>query len=128
MTSAEPNARSEVAGCGTQSTMSKPLQALFYSLVRLVMRPHMHAISLSKVSQIYGILQLTSSICHMLKPSSNNGTLTWQWEYHADMLPLSFHFLNVWKNFNLVISPFKDFYDTDYISIHCKPVGEGRAA
>ena len=71
--------------------------------------------------------QLASSICHMLEPG-NNGAVTCQWEYHADMLPPSFQFLDVWTNFHLAIPGFNDFYETEYISIHCKPAGEGRVA
>ena len=52
----------------------------------------------------------------------------WQWYYHIDMLPPAFHFLDVWTNFHLAISGYNDFYETEYVSIHCKPGGEGGKA
>src|SRR5258708_21991270 len=87
----------------------------------------MHAISISDISEIYGITQLASSICHMLD-LGDNGTSTWQWDYHTDMLPLTFHFLDMWTNFRLAVYGFNDFYKTEYISIHCKPERDGRGA
>ena len=87
----------------------------------------MHAISISDISEIYGITQLASSICHMLD-LGDNGTSTWQWDYHTDMLPLTFHFLDMWTNFHLAVYGFNDFYKTEYISIHCKPERDGRGA
>ena len=62
----------------------------------------MRAILISDISEIYGITQLASSICCMLN-LGDNGTSMWQWDYHTNMLPLTFHFLDMWTNFCIAV-------------------------
>ena len=109
----------------TPSSTTRP--PLFHSEIKLAIQPHMHTISILDVSVKYRVAQLALSICRMLN-LGDNGTLMQQWDYHSDMLPPTFHFLDVWTNFHLAVSGYNDFYETEYISIHCKPEGEGRGA
>ncbi len=66
-----------------------------------------------------GVPKFTSSICHMLE-LGDNGTLSCQWEYSIEHLPLAFHFLDAWTIFHLTLPVINEFYDPEYAMIHCK--------
>ncbi len=91
----------------------------YTGVIKLCMKPHTPALSISQVSQVYRILQLASLICHMLELQDNRTSLCY-WDYSEEQLPLSFHFIDVWNYFHISIPALSEYSDSEYISIHCK--------
>ena len=103
----------------TSNTPIDDLPALYTGAIKLCVKPHAPALSVSQVSQFYKIPQLASSICRMLELQDNGTSLSY-WEYSEEQLPLAYRFIDIWNYFRTAIPALSEYFDSEYVSIHCK--------
>jgi len=106
---------------------SDEFSSLYTGAIKLCIKPHAPALSVSQVSQIYKIPQLVSSICRMLE-LQDNGTSLHRWEYSEEQLPPAFCFIDVWNYFRIAVPALSEYFESEYTSIHCKAENGSNAA